>query len=572
MSSRLEQLYNRLEHISNLEGEHILSDAQELMELSRLEKKLHGEVLAFLIIGQYRLSRGEYKEAKKLFESALSVSEGHFEKPFRGRILSALGGAYCKMDQYGKSLRYLFEALEAIDPYWEGATYNTIGVIYRNLNQLDNAITFFERAKQKAKELDNHILHTSITLNIGLCYISQTRNEEAIAILEEAVAESKKVKYLRGQAYGLLYLLNIYKDQGATDKAVNISEELLAVAQQANDQFILGRAGQIHAEILFSLGQKEAAINQLEIALKDAQAIGYSLLEGEILELLCSFYKDAGNYEKACEYGQGAIKLFKIRFEKLNEEDSREKLFNLEEQILLLEQQKNKIAKQNKALKEYAYVVAHDLKEPLRTMSGFATMLYKKHFHTIDEQGIEYFQIILDSARFMHEKLEDLLTYATLEEKGQITGKVDLGEVVQSVINRLKHLIKETQSEIIIENELPVVKGNSFHFIQIFQNLIQNAIKFKHKERLPFIKIFLKQDADNLILVFQDNGIGIEEAFHDHIFKLFKRLDPQNYEGTGIGLAICQRVAEIYNGRLTVSSEFGKSTTFYLSLPKAIQI
>ena len=108
MSSRLEQLYNRLEHISNLEGDKILSDAQELLELSRSEKKLHGEALAFLIIGQYRLSRGEYKEAKKLFESALTVSEGHFEKPFRGRILSALGGAYCKMDQYGKSLRYLF--------------------------------------------------------------------------------------------------------------------------------------------------------------------------------------------------------------------------------------------------------------------------------------------------------------------------------------------------------------------------------------------------------------------------------------------------------------------------------
>ena len=571
MSSRLEQLYNRLEHISNLEGDKILSDAQELLELSRSEKKLHGEALAFLIIGQYRLSRGEYKEAKKLFESALTVSEGHFEKPFRGRILSALGGAYCKMDQYGKSLRYLFEALESIDPFWEGATYNTIGVIYRNLNQLDNAITFFEKAKQKAKELKNDILYTSITLNIGLCYISQNRNEEAIPILEEAVAESKNAEYLRGQAYGLLYLLNIYKDQGATGKAVKVSEELLEVAKQANDQFILGRAGQIHAEILFSLGQKEAAISQLEIALKDAQAIGYSLLEGEILELLCSFYKDAGNYEKACEYGQGAINLFKIRFEELNEEDSREKLFNLEEQILLLEQQKNKIAKQNKALKEYAYVVAHDLKEPLRTMSGFATMLYKKHFHTIDDQGKEYFQIILDSARFMHEKLEDLLTYATLEEKGLLNEKVDLNKVVQSVINRLKHLIKETDSEIVIENELPIVKGNSFHFNQIVQNLIHNAIKFRHEERLPIIKIALREEGENLILSFQDNGIGIEDTFYDNIFKLFKRLDPKNYEGTGIGLAICQRVAEIYNGHLSVSSEFGKSTTFFLSLPKAIQ-
>ena len=572
MSSRLEQLYDRLEHISNLEGEKILSDAQELLELSRVKKHLHGEALAFLIIGQYHLSRGEFKEAKGLFEKALKVSEDHFEKPFRGRILSALGGAYCKMDQYGKSLRYLFEALESIDPFWEGATYNTIGVIYRNLNQLDNAITFFEKAKQKAKELNNHILHTSITLNIGLCYISQTRNEEAIAILEEAVTESKKVKYLRGQAYGLLYLLNIHKDQGATDKAVKISAELLKVAKQANDRFILGRAGQIHAEILFQLGRKEEASNQLEIALQDAQAIGYSLLEGEILELLCSFYKDAGNYKKACEYGQGAIQLFKIRFEELNEEDSREKLFNPEEQILVLKQQKDKIAKQNKALKEYAYVVAHDLKEPLRTMSGFASMLYKKYLHTIDKQGKEYFQIILDSARFMHEKLEDLLTYATLEEKGQITERVDLREVAQSVINRLKHLIKETQSEVIIESELPIVRGNTFHFNQIFQNLIHNAIKFKHNERLPLIKISLKQEEDNFILSFQDNGIGIEEAFYDNIFKLFKRLDPQHYEGTGIGLAICQRVAEIYNGQLTVSSKFGQSTTFYLSLPKAIQI
>jgi light-regulated signal transduction histidine kinase (bacteriophytochrome) len=204
-------------------------------------------------------------------------------------------------------------------------------------------------------------------------------------------------------------------------------------------------------------------------------------------------------------------------------------------------------------------------------MSGFATMLYKKHFHTIDEQGKEYFQIILDSARFMHEKLEDLLTYATLEEKGQVTEKVDLNKVVQSVINRLKHLIKETDSNIVVENKLPTVKGNSFHFNQIIQNLIHNAIKFRHEERLPVIKIVFREEEDNLVLSFHDNGIGIEDTFYDNIFKLFKRLDPKNYEGTGIGLAICQRVAEIYNGHLTVSSEFGKSTTFHLSLPKAIQ-
>ena len=567
MSSRLKILFDHLEKASNAEGPHILAEAQELLQLARQEQDEQAQVLALLIIGQYRLSKGEFQEARKLFLNALKLTEQLSENPFKGRILSALGGVYCKIDQYGKSLKYLFEALNYIDPYWEGATYNTIGVIYRNQEQYEKAQIYFEKARIRAAKYKNQILYTSISLNIGLNYLSQHRYDEAIPILKEAVQKSSEIDYQRGQAYGLLYLLSIYQEKEQFEKALETSEHLLQAAKAAKDRFISARTQQIRAQLLLGLGKKEEGLRSLQQALRYTQEIDYKILEADIHELLSQYYAQEKQFEKAHAHALKASMIFKTQIVAQKDKESQEELFDREEQILRLEQQKDKIAQQNKVLKEFAYVVAHDLKEPLRNLSSFTALIHKRYFQLIDEEGKEYFQYIQNSARFMYDQLDDLLIYATIDDDSKGLQKVDLNKVFSKVCKYLEHIIRETQAVVRVSKTLPLVVGHEFHFTQILQNLIQNAIKFRHEDRTPEVLVDWELSNESIRFSVCDNGIGIEKSYHDHIFKIFKRLDKKNYSGTGIGLAICQKVVNFYNGQISVESTLGEGTNFHFSFP-----
>ena len=221
----------------------------------------------------------------------------------------------------------------------------------------------------------------------------------------------------------------------------------------------------------------------------------------------------------------------------------------------------------NQELEQFAYVVSHDLQTPLRSLSMFTQLLAQEYKEQLDSQADEYINYIADGATRMQTLIQDLLAYSRAGKNEQTWISVNLKETLQQVIIDLQASIKEHKAEIIVKN-LPTVIANPVEMGQLFQNLISNGIKFRG-QAYPRIEIDTSSQAKQWLISVKDNGIGIDEQYSHRIFQIFQRLHPQDqYPGTGIGLTICQKIVERYGGKIWVESLVGKSSTFYITLPK----
>jgi light-regulated signal transduction histidine kinase (bacteriophytochrome) len=197
----------------------------------------------------------------------------------------------------------------------------------------------------------------------------------------------------------------------------------------------------------------------------------------------------------------------------------------------------------------------------------FAELLKQEHQDTLDSQGDEYISYIIDGAARMQTLVKDLLVYSKAGKNEQTWVSIDLKELLQTVIKDLKAYIKESKA-IIKVSELPKVQGNPTEIAQLLQNLISNGIKFSGKND-PCIEIQAKSQPQQWLIAVKDNGIGIESQYQRQIFQIFQRLHhAEEYPGTGVGLAICQKIVERHGGRIWVESTPDLGSTFYFTLPK----
>ncbi|HEX2921683.1 MAG TPA: PAS domain-containing protein [Bacteroidales bacterium] len=223
------------------------------------------------------------------------------------------------------------------------------------------------------------------------------------------------------------------------------------------------------------------------------------------------------------------------------------------------------LLRSNTDLQQFAYVASHDLQEPLRMISSFTQLLQKRYNDKLDAQANEYIRYAVDGAKRMYELLNGLLAYSRVQSKGREFGEVDMNEVVNKVKSNLSLVIEETGAILNIQ-DLPVIFADENQMIQLVQNLVENSIKFS-KEK-PEIYISSKKENDFVIFSINDKGIGIEPQYFERIFRIFQRLHRSDeYEGTGIGLAICKRIVERHGGHIWVESIQGEETTFNFSIP-----
>ena len=231
-----------------------------------------------------------------------------------------------------------------------------------------------------------------------------------------------------------------------------------------------------------------------------------------------------------------------------------------------LEAQKKKASED---LRQFAYMAAHDLKEPLRMMSSYLTLLGRKYMDTFDESGREFMTYAVDGSHRMKTLIDDLLSFSTIEYGRKFYRKVDCQTLVRKVTTNLSLALKEVDAKISIER-LPEVWGDETQLRHLFQNLIANAVRF-HSKRPLILQIDqrLDESAGQVKFSIRDNGIGIEMSQSAHIFEFFRRLHSRDvYPGTGIGLSICKRIVDEHGGKIWVeASEPGVGTTVSFTLP-----
>ncbi|MGE5497952.1 MAG: PAS domain S-box protein [Syntrophothermus sp.] len=224
------------------------------------------------------------------------------------------------------------------------------------------------------------------------------------------------------------------------------------------------------------------------------------------------------------------------------------------------------LKRSNKELEQFAYVASHDLQEPLRMVSNYVKLLSEKYGDKLDEKAKGFIHFAVDGASRMNRLIKDLLMFSRLTTQANPFEQVDLNLVLSEIFQDLKLLISERKVNIIF-NQLPAVFADKVQMWQLFKNLILNGIKFNVSER-PEIQIKAKRNGKQWLFSITDNGIGIEKEYFDRIFMIFQRLhEREKYPGTGIGLAICQKIVERHGGLIWVESETGKGSTFHFTLP-----
>jgi signal transduction histidine kinase len=232
-----------------------------------------------------------------------------------------------------------------------------------------------------------------------------------------------------------------------------------------------------------------------------------------------------------------------------------------------LHQTAEELRRSNQELEQFAYIASHDLQEPLRQVRAFSQRLEDRCRGNLDAKAEQYLTFIIDGATRMTDLIRDLLAYSRVGGHPRRQA-ASCQEALEVALANLQTSIAEADARI-THDDLPKVVAEPTHLVQVFQNLIANAIKFRRPGVMPEVHVGAGQDGANWVLSVKDNGIGMAAKHYDRAFLIFQRLHTrEKYPGTGIGLAICKKIVEQYGGRIWIESTVGQGSTFYFSLPE----
>lgn len=256
------------------------------------------------------------------------------------------------------------------------------------------------------------------------------------------------------------------------------------------------------------------------------------------------------------------------------EEERQQLLKRLEEQGRALEQARA-LERSNEDLEQFAYVASHELQEPLRKILGFADRLREECGEALGENGHDYVRRMSNAAQRMRALIRDVLAYSRVTTRPQTLFPVSLEAVAQQVLSDLEVRIEQIGARVEL-GELPTLHADPIEMRQLLQNLIGNALKFHRKDVMPIIKVYgstVKDErGESYQFVVEDNGIGFDEELLPRMFMIFQRLHGRSseYDGTGIGLAICKKIVSRHGGNITAQSTPGQGSRFVVTLPRQL--
>ena len=332
---------------------------------------------------------------------------------------------------------------------------------------------------------------------------------------------------------------------------------------------LLNAYGLVASFLLVRFLSQRIVINRLEALTDMSSEIGKGNLQHRLdirsndeLGVLASAFNDMtgelGERKRQLDEERGKV-LDKV--EELEEQITRRKTAEEE-----LKRTVTDLRRSNAELEQFAYVASHDLQEPLRMVSSYMQLLSRRYKGKLDSDADDFIGFAVDGAKRMQTLIQDLLVYSRVGTRGKPFKPTNCEDVLEQVLVNLEVAINESGA-VVTHDSLPTVAADDTQLVQLFQNLISNAIKFRGKEP-PRVHITAEQKTGEWVFIVADNGIGIAEEFFERIFVIFQRLHGRDeYCGTGIGLAISRKIVERHGGKMWVKSEPGKGTTFHFTIP-----
>ena len=351
----------------------------------------------------------------------------------------------------------------------------------------------------------------------------------------------------------------VREQQFQLDWVATFEKALQTIQQQQHDVYLVDyRLGERNGLELLNLIDREYSVPVIILSGQGDRELDIAALSSGAADYLDKTYLHSSLLE---HYIRASIERNRALNELQKSEQKYRKLFEQEAQL------RRELSRSNAELQEFAHIASHDLQEPLRAVSGYIKLLQTEYIDRLDTTAHEYVDLAIDGTKRMRGLIEDLLAYSRVGTSELTLSTVDCHKVVQEVISNLPTLIEESQADI-IDLDLPCITADRTQIVQLFQNLLINAIKFRHPDIAPKIIIKAELTSNNCWLFsVADNGIGISPEYFDRIFKIFKRLHThREFVGTGVGLALCRKIVERHGGKIWVESKLGEGSTFFFTM------
>ncbi len=562
----------------------------------------------------------KYAIAKNYHLKAIDLAEreGDIETVENG--YHGLGSLYETVGEYEKAIDYYFKSLNIAEQRksTEGMiiTLQSIANTYRHLKHEKESLETIERAYNMAVKLDHKKLIAFTLYDFGHILTSFGKYQEALTKQKASLLVYRQSEDGISISRGLVNIAEIYTHLELYDEAESYFmecfdyEKYLSTLENAR---LYNRLGELYL--------KQNKIDTAEVAFKKSLVFSKT---GDYRELtqqnnydLYKINQNKGNTELALQYLETYTELsdyvlnqqrtdritelqFKFDVEKNDKEyqalmlrqnkmmfaiisitlillivglGSMVKLkeknnINLRKKSEEIESQNIRLAENNEVLSQFVYVAAHDLKEPLRNVGSFVSLIQKKWGKDFNEEANEYMGYVTSGVTRMNNLLGDLLAYSRITSSIAENERTTLGDILEDVTGNLREKIVSNKAVLNFPSEKIDLQISRVHLLQLMQNLIGNGLKFIPKDRLPIITVATKLTSEAFIISVADNGIGINEDYSHKVFNLFHQLDKRaGYEGTGIGLTICKNIVDKYNGKIWFDSVLTEGTTFHISLP-----
>ena len=345
------------------------------------------------------------------------------------------------------------------------------------------------------------------------------------------------------------------------DWIATFEEALQTIGQQQHDVYLVDyRLGERNGLELLNLIDRQYSVPVIILSGQGDRELDIAALRSGAADYLDKTYLHSSLLE---HFIRASIERNRALNALQKSEQNYRELFERETQL------RRELSRSNAELQEFAYIASHDLQEPLRAVSGYIKLLKTEYISELDSTAHEYVSLAIDGTKRMRGLIEDLLAYSRVGTSEQILAMVNCDRVVQEVISNLQTSIEESKADIIYR-DLPCLTADRTQLMQLFQNLLINAIKFRHPDTSPRIIIQAELTTDNRWLFsVADNGIGIKTEYFDRIFKIFKRLHtPREFLGTGVGLALCRKIVERHGGKIWVESKLDEGSTFFFTMAR----
>ncbi len=533
--------------------------ALQAEELSLRNESQETQANVQLLLIKLLIENGAYQEALEKLIKSLEEFEKQALTDKLAIVYKYLAITYSYFGYYEKQLEFDKKSLRLLNEEQDRIEflkiYNNLGDSHVKLKQFDKAKEYFEYILSQDGLTPD--LNCVALKNLGNVHLKQGNTQKAIAAFEQVITFSKDNDLPVYLTAGYYYLAYIYNDTNQKQLALQFVKKAMENAypegKYEKEMLLVKR---LYLKLLIACNEKE----DIEHLFDNLESLN-DKINDSIRSMEASRLK------------------FKLGITELIEEKSLLEQRNQQLRLAYrqigiqkesLEVQEQRLIKANQELKNFAHVVSHDLKQPLRTISGFVKLLSKEIEEAASEKGQEFMQVITKSANQMQEFIDDILSYTLSDVESGLLEPINISELINQIVENLGHQIKDSQAEIIFQS-LPTIKSNKSLLTQVFQNLISNAIKFRKAGETPFITIESSSTPTSTVIKISDNGIGIKEEDQQQIFKVFFKLhNRETYQGSGIGLSTVVKVLAKLKGRISVISKHGQGSCFIVELPNAI--